>query len=137
MASKYSAATVAETVASGDKMFEDGQFYQAAAKYQEAFVVQIQLNNGKVGSSDKPLMEKIFDANMAGSFTYPQLMANCLKMARTILFLAEREHGIDSPELIQPLERLVMLYDLDGAHMLAIEVKQRIDDIRAQQQSAA
>jgi len=133
MATKYSAAQVAEMVTGGDKLFADGQFYQAANKYQEAFTAQIQLNGGKVGTSDKPLMEKIFDANMAGSFSYAQLMANCLKMARTLLFLAEREHGIDSPELIQPLERLVMLYDLDGAHMLAIEVKQRIDDIKAQQ----
>lgn len=134
---QISAATVAETIANGDQQFQAGQFYQAASKYWEAFNAQIQLNGGKISVADKPLMEKAFEANFSGSFNYPQLMATCLKVARTLLYIAEREHGIDSAELIQPLERLVMLYDLDGAHMLAIEVKQRIDDIKARQEPTA
>lgn len=134
---QVTATAVAETIAIGDQQFQSGQFYQAASKYSEALTAQIQLNGGKISSADKPLMEKIFEANFAGSFSYAQLLATSLKMARTLLFITEREHGIDSPELIQPLERLVMLYDLDGAHMLAIEVKQRIDDIKARQEPTA
>jgi hypothetical protein len=130
---KKTAALVAELTAKGDGQFQDGQFYYATSTYLEALGAQIEVNSGQIGSADKPLMEKLFEASFATSFTYEKHMAYCLKMARTLLYIAEREHGIDSPELIQPLERLVMLYDLDGAHMLAIEVKQRIDDIKAQQ----
>ena len=128
---------VAELVENGDHQFQTGQFYYAANKYVEALNAQIQVNGGQIGTADKPLMEKVFEASFAASFSYQAQMANCLKMARTLLYIAERENGIDSPELIQPLERLVMLYDLDGAHMLAIEVKQRIDDIKARQEFAA
>lgn len=115
----------------GDDALAKNDFGNAYSSYNSAYTSAAK-HYGYVAPELLPIIEKCVDAayqyNAAGTEQYRKNIGMWLKTALTI---HQRKHGVRSMELIPALERLVEFYDFDGAHMLAIEVLQRIDDIRA------
>jgi hypothetical protein len=126
---------IAEQIAKGDQNFAAGQLREAYSSFNAAFDLAVVLHGSALAPALLPILERTFEVCIAAS-NEDWYMKRAARMLRSILYLTEKEHGIDSPKLIPVLERLVMFYDLDGAHMLAIEVKQRIDDIVARQSAS-
>lgn len=124
-------AKAQENIKSGDDAFAAKKFDNAKSAYNNAYQALYQAH-GYASPLLVPVLYKLVDTyyslNSAGSTSNKTEMCKWLKMALVIL---QREHGVRSPELIPALEKLVTFYDFDGAHMLATEVLQRIDDIKA------
>jgi len=115
-------------VEQGDKYFAEGSWSNAYSSYNSAYQAAAKVH-GFNDPALAPLMEKFIAATLKYS-DHEHYLKPVPKMLRALLYFKEQEFGLDSVELVPYLERLVMFYDLDGAHMLAIEVKQRIDDIK-------
>lgn len=120
-----------KNIAAGDDYLARKDFANAYSSFSNAFTAAGK-HFGFVAPELLPIIEKCVEAayqhNAAGSDSVRKNISIWLKTALTI---HQRQHGVRSKELIPALERLVQFYDFDGAHMLAIEVLQRIDDIKA------
>lgn len=119
------------SIASGDEAFAAGKFDNAKSAYEQAY----QTLHGAYGYNNPilvPVLRKLvavhYSKNAQGSSSAMKEMGKYLKIELAIL---QHAHGVRSAELIPTLEQLVIFYDFDGAHMLAVEVLQRIDDIKA------
>jgi hypothetical protein len=119
------------SIVSGDQSFAAGKFDNAKSAYEQAY----QALHGAYGFNNPvlvPVLRKLvavhYSKNAQGSTNSMKEMGRYLKIELAIL---QHAHGVRSAELIPTLEQLVIFYDFDGAHMLAAEVLQRIDDIKA------
>jgi|AGTN01.1.fsa_nt_gi hypothetical protein len=115
----------------GDEALAKKNFSDAYSIYSGAFTAAGK-HFGFVAPELIAIIDKCVEAayqhNAAGTESIRKNIGMWLKTALTI---HQRQHGVRSIQLIPTLERLVEFYDFDGAHMLAIEVLQRIDDIKA------
>ena len=129
-------AQTEQYVTKGDEYAGKRDFSSAYSSYSNAFSNACKAY-GSVAPELLPIIEKLvesaFQHNAAESDSVRKNVGKWLKIALTI---NQRQHGVSSPALIPSLEKLVVFYDFDGAHMLAIEVLQRIDDIKAANQQA-
>jgi hypothetical protein len=129
-------AQIEQYITKGDEYAGKREFSSAYSSYTNAYNSAGKLY-GSVAPELLPIIEKLvevaFQNNAAESDSTRKNMGKWLKTALTI---NQRQHGVASPALIPALEKLVVFYDFDGAHMLAIEVLQRIDDIKAANQQA-
>lgn len=129
-------AQIEQYVAKGDEYAGKREFSNAYSSYSNAYTSACKVY-GSVAPELLPIIEKLVEAafqnNAAESDTTRKNVGKWLKIALTII---QRQHGVSSPALIPALEKLVVFYDFDGAHMLAIEVLQRIDDIKAANEKA-
>lgn len=119
------------SITSGDASFAAGKFDNAKSSYEQAY----QALHGAYGFNHLalvPVLRKLvavhYSKNAQNSSSALKEMGKYLKQELAIL---QHAHGVRSAELIPTLEQLVIFYDFDGAHMLAVEVLQRIDDIKA------
>lgn len=121
----------AKSIATGDEQMGKNKFDAAKKAYEEALTA-LMAEVGHLHPSLAPVLEKtveaIYQLGAESGDTNRKLIGRYLKMLLTI---KQREVGPRGAELIPVLEKLVVFYDFDGAHMLAIEVLQRIDDINA------
>lgn len=125
---------IASYVQQGDESMASGKFENARSSYSSAYEAA-NAAYGFLGVELLPILEKLIEATYQANNQdwYKKQLVGHL---RTILAIKQRQHGIASAELLPVLTQLVIFYDYDGAHMLAIEVKQRIDDIKAELASA-
>ncbi|MDZ4837437.1 MAG: hypothetical protein SGJ27_26930 [Candidatus Melainabacteria bacterium] len=118
------------SIAAGDELFGKNKFDNARKSYDEALTTlggaHGWLSPTLVDVLGK-LVESIYQKGAQNSTDSRKDIGKYLKMLLTI---KQRQHGIRSAEVIPVLEQLVIFYDFDGAHMLAVEVLQRIDDIK-------
>lgn len=110
-----------------DQQAASNQFQEAWSSYQSAYNEAVKLY-GYLHPELLPILKKLVEAHLRAN-NQEYYLKDLVKHMRSILVILERMHGLDSPELIPALEQLAIFYDYDGAHMLAIEVKQRRDDI--------
>lgn len=118
-------------ISTGDDQLAKREFSAAYSSYNNGYTNAAKYY-GSVAPELLPIITKCVEAayqnNAANTDSVRKNIAIWLKTALTI---HQRQHGVRSMQLIPTLERLVEFYDFDGAHMLAIEVLQRIDDIKA------
>lgn len=127
MAKPINDSHVQTLIAQGDKAFDDRRFGEAHNLFESAYNAAVTLY-GYLQPELLPILEKWVASSLHAHNQEWQLKA-VIKNLRTWLAIAEYKFGLNAPELVPVLTRLVQFYDYDGAHMLAIEVKQRIDDI--------
>lgn len=111
----------------GDTALQSGRFQDAYTAYSNA-QNEAELLYGHLQPELYPILEKFVRATLRAN-NQEWYLKSVVKALRAMLYIAERKYGLNAPELIPVLTELVQFYDYDGAHMLAIEVKQRIDDI--------
>jgi hypothetical protein len=123
-------AKAAASITAGDENFAKNKFDQAKKNYEEA-VSALGGAYGWLSPTMAPALEKLVEAiYQKGAQNSVESRKDLGKYLKMLLTIKQREHGIRSAEVIPVLEKLVIFYDFDGAHMLAVEVLQRIDDIR-------
>jgi len=124
-------AKAAALITTGDEALAKNSFDSAKTSYDSAYTTLAKaygyLSPTLVPALEK-LVEAIYQKGAQGSSDTRKEICRYLKM---ILAIKQRQFGVRSKELIPSLEALVIFYDFDGAHMLAVEVLQRIDDINA------
>lgn len=120
-------------IAQGDLAVTEKRHVDAEKWYSSAYTL-LSKAHGYLDVAMLAVLQKLAAASLSAyGFSNDRYTKQALNCLRLHLAISEREHGLDSPELIPVLTDLVQVYDFDGAHMLAIEVKQRIDDILERQ----
>jgi hypothetical protein len=118
-------------ITTGDEAFAANKFDNAKSAYDSAYSA-ITGAYGHVSPLLLPILDKLVAALYAR--TTPTSTSNLKEIGKFLkmsLAITQQQHGVRSAQLIPILEKLVVFYDFDGAHMLAVEVLQRIDDIKA------
>lgn len=119
------------SITAGDEAFGKNSFDSARTNY-DAALTTLAKAYGYLSPTLVPVLEKLVETMyQRGAQSSSDSRKEICKFLKMLLAIKQREHGIRSPELIPVLEKLVIFYDFDGAHMLAVEVLQRIDDIKA------
>lgn len=131
MATTQTPATKAQaSIATGDDQFAKNKFDDARKSYEEALKT-LGNANGWLSPTLAEALEKVVEAiYQKGAQNSTEARKDLGKYLKMLLAIKQREHGIRSAEVVPVLEKLVVFYDFDGAHMLAVEVLQRIDDIK-------
>lgn len=118
------------SITTGDEHFGKNKFENAKKSYEEA-IQTLGAANGFLHASLIVPLEKVIEAiYQKGAQNSTDARKDLGKYLKMLLTIKQREHGVRSAEIIPVLEKLVIFYDFDGAHMLAVEVLQRIDDIK-------
>ncbi len=124
------AAKAEASIATGDKQFGDQEFDAARKSYESAINTLGGANGWLSPTLIVPLEKAIEAIYQKGAHNSVDSRKDLSKWLKLLLTIKQREHGIRSAEVVPVLEKLVIFYDFDGAHMLAVEVLQRIDDIK-------
>jgi hypothetical protein len=127
MAEKFNYEDLDAVQVEADKAFNENRHVDAEKWYANVFRLATK-KYGFMHVDMLPIYQRwaTTSLNTSDADNYRKQAVKCM---RAMLAITEREHGLDAPELVPILTQLVQFYDLDGAHMLAIEVKQRIDDL--------
>lgn len=118
------------SIATGDELFGKNKYDDAKKSYESALST-LGAAHGWLSPLLVEALEKVVEAiYQKGAHNSTDPRKDLGKYLKILLTIKQREHGIRSAEVIPVLEKLVIFYDFDGAHMLAVEVLQRIDDIK-------
>lgn len=113
-----------ESIAAGDEKVTSRDWEGAEESFKEA----LEAANALYGTTDPrllPILTRLGEAQLqhAPDSDYFQDLTRTWQRA---LACASLKHGPQSPELIAIITKLIAIYDLQGAHIVGIELLQRL-----------
>jgi|AGTN01.1.fsa_nt_gi hypothetical protein len=113
-----------ESVAEGDEKVAAREWGDAESSFKEALAAA----NSLYGTTDPrilPILVRLGDAQLqtAPSSDY---FEDLTRTWQRVLAVTSFKHGPQSPELIPVIKKLIGVYDLQGAHIVGIELLQRL-----------
>ena len=116
--------SMVESVTEGDTKMGERDFEGAEESYDEALTAA----NTLYGTTDPrilPILVKLGDAQLqfAPDSDHFEDLTRTWQRALAVTSL---KHGPQSPELIPIIKKLMAVYDLQGAHIVSIELLQRL-----------
>lgn len=116
--------SMVESVAEGDEKVASRDWEGAEESFEEALTAA----NTLYGTTDPrilPILTRLGEAQLqhAPDSDYFEDLTRTWQRA---LAVASLKHGPQSPELIPIITKLVAVYDLQGAHIVGIELLQRL-----------
>jgi hypothetical protein len=117
-------ASMLEYIQQGDEQMTNREFRDAERSFNEA----LSLAFGFYGATSAvvlPIVLKLADAQLADCQDEDHF-ADLTRTLQRALAVASLKHGPESKELVPIIEKLIAVYDLQGAHMLSGELLQRL-----------
>jgi hypothetical protein len=116
--------SMVEYVTEGDTKMGERDFEGAEEQYDEALTAA----NSLYGTTDPrilPILVKLGEAQLQNAPDSDHFEALTRTWQRA-LAVTSLKHGPQSPELIPIIQKLMAVYDLQGAHIVSIELLQRL-----------
>lgn len=113
-----------EYIQQGDEQMANREFSDAESSYNEALSAAFGFY-GATSATVLPLVLKLADAQLADCQDEDHF-SDLTRTLQRALAVASLKHGPESKELIPIIEKLIAVYDLQGAHMLSGELLQRL-----------
>lgn len=113
-----------ESVKQGDEYMASRDFSDAESSYNDALGQAFSFY-GAMSTEVLPLLIKIGEAQLADCQDEDHF-SDLTRTWQRALAIASLKHGPESKELVPIIEKLIAVYDLQGAHMLSGEMLQRL-----------
>jgi len=113
-----------EYIQQGDEHMGNREFSDAESSFDEALSLAFGFY-GATSATVLPLVLKLADAQLADCQDEDHF-ADLTRTLQRALAVASLKHGPESKELVPIIEKLIAVYDLQGAHMLSGELLQRL-----------
>lgn len=121
-------ATIAENITAGDEYMVSREFGDAESSYNNALSTAFGYY-GALSPVLLPIILKVVEAQLADCQDEDHF-ADLTRTLQRALAIAQLKHGPESVELIPIIEKMIAVYDLQGAHMLSAELLQRVQVLR-------
>ena len=117
-------ASILESLKEGDDYMASREFGSAEESYKTALSTAFGFY-GAMDTTVLPIVLKVAEAQLADCQDEDHF-ADLTRTLQRALAIAALKHGPESKELIPIIEKLIAVYDLQGAHMLSGELLQRL-----------
>ncbi|MDZ4837436.1 MAG: hypothetical protein SGJ27_26925 [Candidatus Melainabacteria bacterium] len=117
-------ASITENISAGDQYMDTREFSDAESSYNSALVTAFDFY-GALSPVLLPIILKVVDAQLADCQDEDHF-AHLTRSLQRALAIAQLKFGPESQELIPIIEKMIAVYDLQGAHMLSAELLQRL-----------
>ncbi len=121
-------ASIAQNITEGDEHMANRDFSDAESSYKGALETAFGFY-GALSPVLLPIILKVVDAQLADCQDEDHF-ADLTRTLQRALAIAQLKHGPESVELIPVIEKMIAVYDLQGAHMLSAELLQRVQVLR-------
>jgi hypothetical protein len=122
-------AGMLENIKTGDEHMGNREFSDAESCYQSALETAFGYY-GALSPVLLPIILKVADAQLADCSDEDHF-ADLTRTLQRALAIASLKYGCEGQELIPIIEKMIAVYDLQGAHMLSAELLQRVQVLRA------
>lgn len=121
-------ASILENITDGEEHMGNRDFSDAESSYKSALETAFGFY-GALSPVLLPIILKVVDAQLADCQDEDHF-ADLTRTLQRALAIAQLKHGPESVELIPIIEKMIAVYDLQGAHMLSAELLQRVQVLR-------